>query len=62
MLTNALSDTVNWQTVEQLYKISHPRLDDHQFTKEELESVAELPEIGSQIVLKCLYLGTNWTT
>ena len=42
--------------VEQLYKVSSPFLDDHQFKKEELESVGELPEVCSQIVLKCLYL------
>ena len=42
--------------VEQLYKVSHPCLDDHQFKQEELESVGELSEVCSQIVLKCLYL------
>ena len=35
--------------VEQLYKVSHPCLDDHQFKKEELESVGELSEVCSQI-------------
>ena len=43
--------------VEQLYKVSSPCLDDHQFKHEELESVGELPEVCSQIVLKGLYLG-----
>ena len=38
------------------YKVSSPCLDDHQFEKEELESVGELSEVCSQIVLKCLYL------
>ena len=42
--------------VEQHYKVSHPCLDDHQFKKEELESVGELSEVCSQIVLKCLYM------
>ena len=42
--------------VEQLYKVVHPCLDDHQFKKEELESVGELSVVCSQIVLKCLYL------
>ena len=42
--------------VEQRYKVSSPCLDDHQFKQEELESVVELPEVGSQIVLKCLHL------
>ena len=31
--------------VEQLYKVSHPCLDDHQFKQEELESVGELSEV-----------------
>ena len=43
--------------VEQLYKVSHPCLDDHQFKQEELESVGESSEVCSQIVLKCSYLG-----
>ena len=42
--------------VEQFYKVSSPCLDDHQFKQEELESVGELSEVCSQIVLKCLYL------
>ena len=41
---------------EQLYKVSSPCLDDHHFKKEELESVGELSQICSQIVLTCLYL------
>ena len=41
--------------VEQLYKVSSPCLDDHQFKQEELESVGELSQVCSQIVLKCLY-------
>ena len=31
--------------VEQLQKVSHPCLDDHQFKKEELVSVGELSEV-----------------
>ena len=42
--------------VEQLYKVSNPCLGDHQYNREELESVGELSEVCSQIVLKCLYL------
>ena len=42
--------------VEQLYNVSHPCLDEHQFKKEELESVGELLEVCSQTVLNCLYL------
>ena len=38
---------------EQLYKVSIPCLDDHRF-KEELETVAELFTVCSQIVLECL--------
>ena len=55
---NALSDTSNWQTkkVEQLFKVSSPCVDDHQFKQEELETVGELSEVCSQFVLKCLYL------
>ena len=42
--------------VEQLYKVSSPCLDDHQFMQEELKPVGELSEVCSQIVLKCLFL------
>ena len=42
--------------VEQLYRVSSPCLDDHNFEKEELESVGELSQVCSQIALKCLYL------
>ena len=42
--------------MEQLYKVSSPCLDDHQFTLERLEPVGELSEVCSQMVLKCLYL------
>ena len=42
--------------VEQLYKVSSPCLDYHQFKKEELESVGESSKVCSQIVLTCLYL------
>ena len=41
---------------EQLVKVSHPCLDDHQIKKEELENKGELSEVCSHIVLKCLYL------
>ena len=42
--------------VVQLYKVSSPCLDDHQFRQEELESVGELSQVCSQIVMKCLCL------
>ena len=41
---------------EHLYKVSTPCLDDHNFKKEELETVGEMSQVCSQIVLKCLYL------
>ena len=41
---------------EQLYKVSTLCLEDHNFKKEELETVGELSRVCSQIVLKCLYL------
>ena len=41
---------------EQLYKVFHPCLDDHQIKKEELENNGELSEVSSHIVLKCLHL------
>ena len=42
-------------TTQQLYKLSTPCIDDHNF-KEELKSAGELSKVSSQIVLKCLYL------
>ena len=39
-----------------LYPVSTPCLDDHNFKKEELETIGELSDVCSQIVLKCLYL------
>ena len=48
--------------VEQLYKVSNPCLDDHQFKQEELESVGELSESLLTNCLEMLLLGTNWTT
>ena len=41
---------------DQLYEVSTPCLDDHDFKKEELETVAELSNVCSQNVLKCLYM------
>ena len=42
-------------TTQQLYKVSTPCIDDHQF-KEEMNDVGELSKVFSQIVLKCLLL------
>ena len=55
---NALNDVAKWQTKQSsnLYKSSTPCLDDHQFKKQELETVGELPKVCSQIVLKWLSL------
>ena len=44
------------KTTQQLYKVSTPCIDDHHFKEEETKSVGELPQVCSQIVLKCLYL------
>ena len=43
------------EKTEQLYTVSTPCLDAHNFEKEELESVGEFSDVCSQIVLKCLY-------
>ena len=50
------------ETTQHLYKVSTPCIDDHHFKEEELTSVGELSQVCSQIVLKCLNIGTNWTT
>ena len=47
------------KTTLQLYEVSTPCLDDHQFKEEELGSVGELSKVCSQIVVKCLYLARN---
>ena len=39
--------------IKQLYNVSHPCLEDHQFKQEELETVGELSSVCSQ---KCLYV------
>ena len=44
------------KTTQQLYKVSTPCIDDHQFKEEELKSVGELSKVCSQIVLKCYLL------
>ena len=45
--------------VEQLNIVSNSCLDDHQFNKEELESVEEISQVRSQIVLNCTN-GETW--
>ena len=47
---------------QQLNKVSTPCIDVLHFKEEEMKSVGELSQVCSQIVLKCLYLDTNWTT
>ena len=44
------------KTTQQLYKVTTPFLDEHEFKEEELGSVGEVSKVCSQIVLKCLYL------
>ena len=44
------------KTIQQLYKVSTPCIDDHHFKEEEMKSVGELSQVCSQIVLKCFYL------
>ena len=58
MQKNVWSDIASWPTkqTQQLYKVTTPCLDDHQFQEEELGSVGDLSKVCSQIVLKCLYL------
>ena len=48
--------------VEQLYKVSSPCLDDHQFKQEELESVGEFSQVCSQNCFEMLQLRTNRKT
>ena len=50
------------KTTQQLYKVSTPCIDDHHFKEEEMKSVGELSQVCSQIVVKMLIIGTNWTT
>ena len=55
MRKSALEVIVSWRIKrQQLNKVSTPCLDDHQFKKEELETVGALSKVCSQIVLKCL--------
>ena len=59
MLKSAVRDIVNWQTKrQQLYKVSTPCLDDHNF-KKELETVRELTDACSQNSLEMLVMGSN---
>ena len=44
------------EKTEQLYKVSTPCLDGHNFKKEELETIGEMSKVCSRIVLKCMYL------
>ena len=58
MLKNALGDTVNWQTRKwnnftQFRILAWTTIS---LKRRKLESVGEMPEVCSQIVLKCMYL------
>ena len=44
------------KTIQQLYKVSTPCIDDHHSKEEEMKSVGELSQVCSQIVVKSLYL------
>ena len=47
------------KTTQQLYKVTTPCFDDHQFKEDELGSVGDLSKACTQIVLKCLYLARS---
>ena len=44
------------KTTQQLYIVTTPCIDDHQFKEEELGYAGELPKVCPQNVLQCLYL------
>ena len=48
------------KTTQQLYKVSTPCIDDHDFKEEEMKSVGELSHVCSQIYSEMLILGKNW--
>ena len=50
------------KTTQQLYKVTTPCLDDHQFKEEELGSVGELSKVCSQTVKTSLVFDTHWQT
>ena len=64
MRKNAWKDIANWRRKRQrqLYTVSTPCLDDHNFKEEELETVGDLAKVCSQIVFKKFVFGTNWRT
>ena len=45
-----------YKTIEQLYKVATPCMDDHQFREEEMDQLEKVSIVCSHIVLKCLYL------
>ena len=65
MQRNTWKDIANWlerhcelanKTTQQLYKVSTPCIDDHQFKEEEMGPVGELSKVCVQTVLKWLLL------
>ena len=44
------------KSIEQLWRVTTPCIDDHQFKKEELEAMGDLSKVWSDIVLKYLFL------
>ena len=60
MLDNALSDTASWQTKSgAVFQSVKSFLDDHHFKKQELQSVGQFAQVGSNC-LEMLVYGTNW--
>ena len=57
MQRSVWNDIVSWQTRRLNNSTKYlPCIDDHHFKEEEMNSVGELSQVCSQIVLKCLYL------
>ena len=50
------------KTMEQLYKVRRPCLDDHHFKKEELETVVDFVKSLLSKVAEMSFLGQNWLT
>ena len=55
MQKNAGNETVNWHTksMDELPKVPTIGLDDHQFAKDDVDTVVELADSCSQVVFEC---------
>ena len=65
MQRSVWNDLVSWQTRRRnnSTEVSTPCIDDHHFKEEEAKSVGELAHVPAlEVVVKLLFLGTNWTT